>query len=204
MRRRLTTAGVLGAVFALILGATAIATAAPPDFCDPELPETYKPDHPSCVTTTTATTVPEPPTPEPCPSGTFQVAYSPGTTTLECDWILPNDAPTPFENGVVTAHLVEGKVRTFTVMVRDSSPGDICELSWDGKSPGDWEWYQGQLTATEDLELTFPLQDDRGPYWDFAYTNNAGDLVTSNGEHWCGPYDPIEGLRTDSTEIRCI
>jgi hypothetical protein len=192
--RRLLLLLVLGSVFALFVVTT--ATAAPPnsDWCGPD---GTKPDHPSCADVTTTTEAPEPPTLQACPSGTFRIGYQPGTTRFECDWILPAEAPEGVEYiGGITALLVEGQVRTFTVMVRDSSPGDLCELSWDGKTPGDWEWYEGQLTA-DGLDLTFPLSDDRGTYWDFVYVDNDGATQLSSGEHWCGPYDPIEGLRAE-------
>jgi hypothetical protein len=154
----------------------AVAIAAPPgDYCD------ISESHPKCTTTTPPTTVPL------C-EAEFPVTESREQVLFECDWAPVNDgAP----QGIVT---ISGEVSRVVVMVRDSSPGDLCELSWPGKTSRGWKWYDGRLTG--DLDLTFPLTDTRGTYWDFDYTDNNGNPVTgSTGEHWCGPdrWDDLNG-----------
>ncbi|MEN8114051.1 MAG: hypothetical protein ABFS21_06650 [Actinomycetota bacterium] len=172
---------------------TAIAATAVPPNCE-DLPDDhplYCGPPPSSTTTTTTTTPTEPPDLSPCPdlielSGT-------GTVRFECDWKPENDSST---TGTISVDLVKGDVSRFVLMVRDSSPGDLCELAWDGMPPGyQFEWYEGRLDG--DLLLIFPLADDRGSYWDFDYHDNYNELKASTGEHWCGPYDPIAGLRDD-------
>jgi hypothetical protein len=177
----------LAIVLALSLLLAAVAIAAPP-ICDPTNPR-YDPNSPACSTDTTPTTPPELPDLQPCPES-FTLSGS-GWSDFECDWTPAN---TGAMEGIVTVD-VEGEVRLLTVAVRDSAPGDYCDLVWEGNTPGDSEWYVGSPTG--DLVLTFPLTDDRGTYWNFMYTDNDGAGVASSGEHWCGPYDPIDGLRTD-------
>jgi len=146
-----------------------------------------KPDKPEEPTT-------EPPTLSPClDSETFSGS---GVHRFECDW-TPSDPGTDNPEGVIRVEKQgSGEVSHLVVMVRDSSPGDICELDWEGKTIEDSEWYVGPLTS--DLDLTFPLSDDdRGTYWEFEFFDNFDIKKESNGEHWCGPYDPIDGLRDD-------
>jgi hypothetical protein len=185
--RRITIGSAI--VLALLLMLTAIAASAAPDgFCEDGRV------HPRCPTTTTSPTIPEPPALQPC-EDQFTVTGGREQVVFECDWILPDEAPDAVVDGVVTVHLDEGEVSGLVVMVRDSSPGDFCDLYWPEKPSRGSEWYDGPLTG--DLELTFPLNDDRGTYWDFDYLDNSGVLQSSTGAHWCGPYDPIDGLRND-------
>jgi hypothetical protein len=182
-------------VLALLLMLAAIAIAAPPDFCDPESPDYKLEGHPSC--SDTSTTTPEPSTIEACPTGTFTVPGGREEVTFECKWTpqdngLEGNGPS---TGTIAVTKVSGEVSRLVVMVRDSSPGDLCELTWPGKTSRGWEWYQGPLTGP--LGLTFPLTDDRGTYWAFGYLDNDGVFRSSTGAHWCGPYDPIDGLRDD-------
>jgi hypothetical protein len=180
----------LAIVLALSLMLAAVAIAAPPDFCDPESPDYKLEGHPSC--SDTSTTPPEPSTIEACPTGTFAVTGGQEQVLFECEWTPQGNGPS---TGTIAVIKVSGEVSHLVVMVRDSSPGDLCELSWPGKTSRGWEWYQGPLTGA--LDLTFPLTDNRGTYWNFVYTDNDGEDVASSGEHWCGPYDPIDGLRED-------
>ncbi len=179
----------LAIVLALSMMLTAIASAASlEEFCDDY------PDHQRCDDITPPTMPTVPPALQPCEDH-FTVTGEREQVVFECDWILPDEAPEAVVDGVVTVRLDEGEVSGLVVMVRDSSPGDLCELSWPGKTSRGWEWYQGPLTGA--LDLTFPLTDNRGTYWAFDYLDNSGDLQPSTGEHWCGPYDPIDGLRDD-------
>lgn len=178
----------LAILLALSLMLAAVAIAAPPgDYCD------ISGSHPKCTTTTSDPTTPPTtvaPDSQPCAEGQFTVAGGREQVLFECDWAPVNDGAS---QGIVT---VSGEVSRVVVMVRDSSPGDLCELSWPGKTSRGWEWYEGPLTGA--LDLTFPLTDTRGIYWDFDYMDNNGDPVMgSTGEHWCGLYDPIDGLRDD-------
>lgn len=180
----------LAILLALSLMLAAVAVAAP-SFCDPENPR-YDPDNKLCTTTTTSdpttTTTTKPPDLRLC-EDEFTVTGGREQVLFECDWAPVNDGAS---QGIVT---VSGEASRVVVMVRDSSPGDFCELSWPGKTSRGWEWYEGSLAGV--LELTFPLTDDtRGIYWAFDYIDNNGDWVMgSSGEHWCGTY--IDGLRDD-------
>jgi hypothetical protein len=177
----------LAIVLALSLMLAAVAIAAPPGgYCD------IDENHPNCPTATTSTpptTVP--PTLQPC-EDQFAVIGGREQVAFECEWAPQGNDPS---TGTIAVIKVSGEVSHLVVMVRDSSPGDLCELSWPGKTSRGWEWYQGPLTGA--LDLTFPLTDDRGTYWAFDYLDNGGSLQSSTGAHWCGPYDPIDGLRDD-------
>jgi hypothetical protein len=183
--RRITIGSAI--VLALLLMLTAIAASAAPDgFCDDGRV------HPKCPTTTTSPTIPEPPTLQPC-ENQFTVTGGREQVTSECEWTPQGSGPS---TGTIAVTKMSGEVSRLIVMVRDSSPGDFCDLYWPEKPSRGSEWYDGPLTG--DLELTFPLNDDRGTYWDFDYLDNDGQLVKgSHGKHWCGPYDPIAGLRDD-------
>jgi len=183
----------LAILLALSLMLATVAVAAPP-LCDPDNPN-YDPESPACSTTTTdgttTTTTTMPPDLQAC-RDQFTVNGGREQVLFECDWTPQDDGSS---TGTIAVTKVSGEVSGLVVMVRDSSPGDLCELSWPGMTSRDWEWYEGRLTGA--IELTFPLTDPRGDYWAFEYTNNDLEVVESSGEHWCGPYDPIVGLRTD-------
>ena len=184
--RRVTIGSAI--VLAMLLMLTAIAASAVPDgFCDDDRV------HPLCTTTppTMPTPTTMPPTPQPC-EDQFTVNGGREQVLFECDWTPQGDGPS---TGTIAVTKVSGEVSGLVVMVRDSSPGDLCELSWPGMTSRGWEWYQGPLTDA--LDLTFPLTDDRGTYWAFSYIDNNDTAQTSAGAHWCGPYDPIDGLRDD-------
>ncbi len=132
---------------------------------------------------------PEPPAANPCPD---PIELSGSRVLFECDWAPTNDGAT---DGIVTVTMNPGgEVSHLVVMVRDSSPGDLCELSWEGKTT-DEQWFVGPLDVSP-LVLTFALDDERDDsYW--FYDWNADDGVETHGEHWCEPYDPVVGQRTD-------
>lgn len=171
----------------IIAVATALAIALPAGAvkpqCDAGLPG-YTPDHQICATDDDPT---EPPAENPCPD---LIELSGPRVLFECDWAPTSDGPT---DGIVTVTMNPGgEVSHLVVMVRDSSPGDLCELSWDGKAT-DEQWFVGPLHG--DLELSFPLVDStRGRYWDYWH---EADELWYTGEHWCEPYDPVVGQRTD-------
>ncbi|MFV1962183.1 MAG: hypothetical protein ACC658_10150 [Acidimicrobiia bacterium] len=158
MRNRTTMIVVL-ALFALVVATVPAALAAQPDFCNDLSPD-YKPGHPSCLTT-------EPPTVQRCET----VTTLRGTGNLEfgCDWTPVDISST---TGIVTVKVIEGKVSSVAVFVRDSAPGDICVLE---------QWDKPDLDV---LEASFPLVHEGQSYWD-------------GGTHWCEPFDPIVGERDD-------
>jgi hypothetical protein len=147
------------ALFAmLLLMGVAIASAAPPDdFCD------RKPDHPHCSTTTT-----EPPITQPCPTVPIALSTT-GQQGFECDWTpeVSSDGM-----GTVTVETVSGEVTRLVIMVRDSSPGDICVIEQLGKP------------IASVVEATFPMVYEAENYWDSPI-------------HWCESFDPVAGQRED-------
>ena len=156
----------LAIVLALSLMLAAVAIAAPPGYCGPN---GSNQDHPSCPTTPSPD--PDPPDLQPCPES-FPLSGS-GWSDFECDWTPANTGTM----GIITVNVV-GEVSLLNVVVRDSKPGDYCELSWEGKTDGDSEWYSGSPTG--DLELTFPLVAGDDSYWD-------------SGTNWCGPRTDLNG-----------
>ena len=182
-----TTGMVL--VLVLVLIFAAVAAAAPPDFCNPELPD-YKPDHPSCSSTTT--TAPEPSDVQACTTDVLSSIDGSGATRFECLW-------TPEETGIATGSVTvtssDETISGLVVFVRDASPGDICalkqewgdqngpsyEASFDlayGLLPDDADWDPDNIYP--DYE---PYENET--YWSFG------------GQHWCYPQDPINGMRGD-------
>ncbi len=108
----------------------------------------------------------EPPTTATC--GTITLIGASGSSTFECDW-TPENTSTP---GLVTVETISGDVTRLLVLVRDSSPGDICVFEqWD------------RPVATE-FEATVPLSTDTESYWE-------------SPEHWCSRFDGVPGVRED-------
>jgi len=137
----------------LLLMLTAIASAAPPN-CD------ERPEHPRCSTT-------EPPITQPCP--TDPIALTAGQGFFECDWTpeVSSDGM-----GTVTVETVSGEVTRLVIMVRDSSPGDICVIEQLGKP------------IASVVEATFKLVYEGENYWDSPI-------------HWCERLDTVDGQRED-------
>ncbi len=150
-----------------LLALVAVALAAPPDFCGED---GTNPDHPSCTSTpTTTTTTIEPAVEQPCE--TITTLGGTGQWSFGCDWTPAN---TEASIGTIQIRAINGDVSRVVVFVRDSDPGDICLLEqWD--------------KPTSDLiEASFPLVYKNGEtYW------------TQGGTHWCTPFDPAVGERTD-------
>ncbi|MDF1596846.1 MAG: hypothetical protein P1T08_12280 [Acidimicrobiia bacterium] len=186
-RWRFTTGMVL--VLALVLTLAAVAAAAPPDFCNPESPD-YRPDHPSCSSTTT--TAPQPSEVQACTTDVLSGINGSGATRFECLW---TPAPSETEIGTVTVTPLGGAISNLVVFVRDASPGDICVLKQE------WADQTGaSYTATFDLAYGYlPRDADWDPddiYPDYApYENET--YWSLGGQHWCYPQDPIKGMRAD-------
>ena len=198
--RRFTIGSAM--VLALLLMFTAIATAAPPDFCDPDFPETYKPNHPSCDTTTTTTTVPEPSTLEPCQAEFDIEVLKPGRVGYECLWtpVQPELIPTEGVEGIVTVTPTEG-VSSLVVFVRDDAPGDICLLAQGAE---DQTGTDGSFVGSFDLSYYDPVPDGYDAwagttYWDLMYESEYVPGPPIVGAYWCGPQDPVlETIRFDT------
>jgi len=82
------------------------------------------------------------------------------SSDLQCLW-----TPSQESGASVGTITVDGQVDRLVVFVRDADPGDICVLEpnlEDGSEPP--------------YEVSIPLIDDRGSYWDFTEG------------HWCEPY----------------
>jgi hypothetical protein len=127
-------------------------------------------DHWSCSTTppdTTTTTVPD--AVQPC--DTVTTLSGSGHLGLECDWTLAQSIAT---TGTVTVTVIEGEIFRVVAWVRDSSPGDICVLE-------QWDREAGTV-----FTASFPLiYGDGTTFWEHG------------GTHWCEPFDPVAGQRTD-------
>ncbi len=195
--RRFTIGSAM--VLALLLMITAIATAAPPDFCDPES-ETYKPDHPSCSDTPTPTT--EPPTLEPCPTDFVIEVLKAGRVGYECLWTpeKPVQIPAVAVEGIVTVTPTEG-VSSLVVFVRDDAPGDICLLAQGAEDQTDTD---GSFVGSFDLSYYDTVPDEYeawqgATYWDLMYESVYVPGPPIVGAYWCSPQDPVlETIRFDT------
>jgi hypothetical protein len=99
-----------------------------------------------------------------------------GSDGLQCLWTPSEDAGLTI--GIITVEPVVGHIDRVVVFVRDADPGDICALVPDLEDTSEPPW-----------QMTIPLADERGTYWDFA------------DAHWCEPYDPVAGRRDDPNGI---
>jgi hypothetical protein len=91
---------------------------------------------------------------------------------FQCRWTPSQESGARV--GKITVEPVGGQVDRLVVFVRDADPGDICvlEQSLEDRSEPPYE-------------VSIPLMDERGSYWDFT------------DGHWCEPYDPVDGQRED-------
>jgi len=198
--RRFTIGSAM--VLALLLMLTAIATAAPPSgFCGDE---GTNPDHPSCATTSTTTTVPEPSTLDACPTGPFLIeVLKPAPVNYECLWTPENPGTAPL-SGTVKVGPLDG-VSSLMVFVRDDSPGDICLLAQEAEDQTEPD---GSFVGS--FNLAYGTMDDivEGAGWDPrdypederppSFEPYVGQTYwTFGGTHWCYPQDGMANMRQD-------
>ena len=130
--RRLPALLALTVALTLVgLALIGVASAAPPDFCDPDSPD-YRPNHPRCTTTTTTsptTTTTEPSVGETCK--TVKTLGGTGNFGFECDW-------TPRENGLRTGTVTVTVLNMVGQRVwsrhMDRPPTGIVRVDWDGNT----------------------------------------------------------------------
>lgn len=114
----------------------------------------------------------DPPDVAPCEAATL-VAGS-GGLEFECDW--SPDATAGLAEGTISVEVVKGEISHLVLVVRDSSPGDICLL--------EGEWSELPLVAGDAVAASFPLVYEGEGYWDHPV-------------HWCAQFDPVDGTRED-------
>lgn len=91
---------------------------------------------------------------------------------FECLWTPSQESGSLV--GTITVEPLDGQIDRLVVFVRDADPGDICVLEQNLEDESEPPY-----------EVSIPLVDERGSYWDFT------------DGHWCEPYDPIDGQRED-------